>query len=117
MCLLKHHHKLSAAMRCAGPPKVGKLVSKVMVVRIRITRGPWVNEVASGLAGLLTLVSVACFSLSTWKVLSDLGWAGGFFIMTGVLSHWQVWMAATVVSQLLSFRLSRRVPPPRALIN
>jgi hypothetical protein len=81
-----------------------------MVVRIRISSGPRVNELASGLAGLLTLFSIVCFTLSVWKILSDIGWAGGFFIPAGLLSHWQVWMAATVLSQLLSFRLSRQAP-------
>jgi hypothetical protein len=85
-----------------------------MVVRIRITRGPRVGEVAgelaAGLSALLTLLATGCFVLATWKILSDLGWAGGFFISTGVLSHWQVWMAGTVIAQLLSFRLSRKRP-------
>lgn len=79
------------------------------MVRIRITRGPRVDDVTSGLAGLLTLVSVACFTLSTWKILSDLGWAGAFFIGSGIFSHWQVWMAGTVAVQLVSFRLTRRL--------
>ncbi len=81
-----------------------------MVVRIRITRWSRVNEVASGFAGLLSLVSVACFALSAWKILSDLGMAGRFFIADGVFSHWQVWIAGTVAAQLVSFRLSRHPP-------
>jgi len=79
-----------------------------MVVRIRITRGPQVDQLTLGLAGLLTLVSVACLSLSIWKILADLDWAGGFFIRSGIFSHWQVWIGATVLTQLVSFRLSRR---------
>jgi hypothetical protein len=66
-----------------------------------------------GLAGLLTLFSVSCFAMSAWKVLWDMGWAGRFFISQGVFSHWQVWITAAVLAQLLSFRLSR----PRALIS
>jgi hypothetical protein len=81
-----------------------------MVVRIRITRGPRVNEFASGLAMILTLLSVSCFALSAWKFLSDLGWAGGFFIGQGVFSHWQIWIALAVAVQLVSFRLSRHAP-------
>lgn len=84
-----------------------------MVVRIRITRVPRASEVASRLAGPLTLLSVSCFFLSVWKILADLGWGGQFFIANGVWSHWQLWIAAAVAAQLLSFRLSR----PRPLIS
>ena len=84
-----------------------------MVVRIRITRVPRVSEVASGLAGPLTLLAVTCFSMSVWKILADLDWAGKFFISSGVLSHWQLWIASAVGAQLISFRLSR----PRPLIS
>ena len=90
-----------------------------MVVRIRISTSlPRIQkgttgEVASGLAGLLTLVSVACFTMSVWKLFAELDWLGKFFISTGVFSHWQVWMAGSVAAQLLSFRLSR----PRPLIS
>jgi hypothetical protein len=70
-------------------------------------------ELASGLAGLLTLVSVACFTMSVWKLLSEMGWVGKFFIAEGVFSHWQVWIAGAVAAQLVSFRLSR----PRPLIS
>jgi hypothetical protein len=84
-----------------------------MVVRIRITRIPRASVIASGLAGPLTLLSVTSFSLSVWKILADLGWAGKFFIASGVLSHWQLWIAGAVVAQLISFRLSR----PRPLIS
>jgi hypothetical protein len=90
-----------------------------MVVRIRISasvpriQGKASGEVAMGLAGLLTLVSVACFAMSAWKLSSEMGWAGAFFLSTGVFSHWQVWIAGAVGAQLLSFRLSR----PRPLIS
>ncbi len=96
-----------------------------MVVRIRIStnlprihkgvtgNGVAAGELASGLAGLLTLVSVACFTMSVWKLLSEMGWVGKFFIAEGVFSHWQVWIAGAVAAQLVSFRLSR----PRPLIS
>jgi len=81
-----------------------------MVVRIRITRGPQVNEFASGMANLLTLFSVGSFAVGAWKFLADLGWAGGFFISQGIFFHWQVWILVAVAVQLLSFRLSRHAP-------
>jgi hypothetical protein len=87
-----------------------------MVVRIRIhARLPKLEkgdsqEVTSGLAGFLTIVSVVCFVMSVWKLSAEMGWAGAFFIPTGVLSHWQVWIAGAVAAQLVSFRLTRRQP-------
>jgi hypothetical protein len=81
-----------------------------MVVRIRITRPPPVSEVAPALAGILSLISVSCFALAAWKILFDVGWAGPFFVSSGLFSHWQIWLAGTVGAQLLSFRLSRQPP-------
>jgi hypothetical protein len=90
-----------------------------MVVRIRIsTRFPQVDsrasrEMLSGLAGLLTLASVSCFTMSAWKIMADLGWAGAFFQTRGFFSHWQVWISCAVAAQLVSFRLAR----PKQLIS
>jgi hypothetical protein len=79
-----------------------------MVVRIRLKRDPRFDAVYAGLASLLTLIAVACFILGAWKVFSELGWAGRFFLTGGTLSHWQVWLALGIVLQLMSFRLNRR---------
>jgi hypothetical protein len=93
-----------------------------MVVRVRITAFPRVRrgnsgqgisgEFAPALAGLLTLVSVVCFVMSAWKLFSEFGWAGNFFISAGIFSHWQIWIAGAVAAQLISFRLSRSRPRP-----
>ena len=79
-----------------------------MLVRIRISRGPRAQTVLPALAGFFTLAAVVCFILAVWKICSDLGWAGAFFIAYGALSHWQVWVAGGVLAQLVSFRLGRR---------
>jgi hypothetical protein len=81
-----------------------------MVVRIRIRTGQRIDGLYAGFAGFLTLASVACFSLSAWKLLADLGWAGNFVWDRGIPSHWQVWMAGAVAAQLVSFRLARKLP-------
>jgi hypothetical protein len=88
-----------------------------MVVRIRITSIPQASEVASGLAGPLTLLSVTCFSMSVWKILADLGWAGKFFLSSGIWSHWQLWIASAVAGQLVSFRLARGLSRERPLVS
>ncbi len=72
-----------------------------MVVRIRLPRG------ASGLGGLIALVAVSCLMLAMWRLTSDLGWTGEFVIPDGILSHWQVWMAMTIATGFLAFRLVR----------
>lgn len=78
-----------------------------MVVRIRITRTAGVSRVRPAISGFLTLVAVACFILGTWILCAGLGWAGAFVVQTGLLSHWQIWMALGIASQLCSFRLGR----------
>jgi hypothetical protein len=79
-----------------------------MVVRIRLKRDPRFDALFAGIGSLLTLVALVCFILCAWKVFSELGWAGRFFLLNGALSHWQVWLALGIVLQLLSFRLNRR---------
>ena len=85
-----------------------------MVVRIRITRpsrrGPQVQDFAAGVSGLLTLTAVVCTIMAAWKLMADMGQAGGFVLATGPFSHWQVWLASGIVAQLLSFRITRRRP-------
>jgi hypothetical protein len=78
-----------------------------MVVRIRLKKDPWLGGLVAGVASGLTLVAVACFSLGAWKIFSELGWIAGFFLRSGTLSHWQVWVAFGVIAQLVSFRLNR----------
>ncbi len=88
-----------------------------MVVRIRISRGPRVQDVFAGAAGLLTLGAVACFIMSAWKLMADLGVAGKFVVTAGVFSHWQAWLGTGIAVQLVSFRIARRVGPTRPLIS
>ena len=55
------------------------------------------------------------FVLSMWRLGSDLGFARSFAIHTGILSHWQVWLAISVAIQFLAVILNRYggpEPPP-----
>lgn len=63
--------------------------------------------VASGAAGLIILLAVSCLMLALWRLTSDLGWTGEFVVSDGFLSHWQVWMALTIVFGAIGVRLSR----------
>jgi hypothetical protein len=85
-----------------------------MVVRIRFGRGRLVTRrkgkngrAALVLASLLTLVSISLAVLGFWRLCQDLGFAGDFVFSAGLLSHWQVWMAAAAASQYGCWRLTR----------
>ena len=85
-----------------------------MVVRIRFGRGAAFSRrvgknsrIARLAATLLTLVSISCGSFGLWRVGIDLGWTGNFVFTAGVLSHWQVWIAAACIAQYLAWQLSR----------
>ena len=51
--------------------------------------------------------AVASFILGVWILCSDMGWAGAFPLTQGFFSHWQIWMALGICTQLAAFRLSR----------
>jgi hypothetical protein len=85
-----------------------------MVVRIRFGKGPVVarrkgknSRIALLGAGLLTLVSICLTSLGIWRLSQDVGLAGDFVFTSGLLSHWQVWMAAAASTYYACWRLSR----------
>ncbi len=85
-----------------------------MIVRIRFGRGRVLTHrrVKNGraallFASLLTLVSISIGILGSWRLCEDLGFAGDFVFQSGLLSHWQVWMASAAVIQYASWRLTR----------
>ena len=85
-----------------------------MVVRIRLKRGPKVRlkkrknrHVALASAALLTPAAVVAFVLSMWRLGADIGFTSSFAIHTGILSHWQVWLAISVAIQFLAVLLNR----------
>src|SRR5271165_6712395 len=88
--------------------------STVMQVRIRFQHGPTVRyktrknrHVALASAALLTPAAVTAFVLSMWRLGADLGFARSFAVHTGILSHWQVWLAISVAIQFLAVVLNR----------
>lgn len=89
-----------------------------MLVRIRLQRGPTPQlkkrrnrHLALASAALLTPAAVTALVLSLWRLGADLGFAGAFAIHTGILSHWQVWLAISVVIQFLAVLLNRYGSP------
>src|SRR5512144_207146 len=54
------------------------------------------QEVGRLLRYLITPIAVAAYTLAAWRMGSDLNWTGEFFIESGFLSHWQVWLAVAI---------------------
>jgi hypothetical protein len=85
-----------------------------MIVRIRFGRGRLVTTrkgknsgAARFLASMLNLVSISFATLAIWRVGQDLGFLKDFVFSSGLLSHWQVWVAATAATQYACWRLTR----------
>jgi len=85
-----------------------------MIVRIRFGRGRLVTNrkgkngrAARLLASLLTLVAISFAIFGFWRLGQDLDILGDFVFPTGLLSHWQVWIAAAAATQYAVWRLMR----------
>ena len=85
-----------------------------MIVRIKLRVGPKVAtnrnmdaKVALAVASLLTPGAMLCFVLALWRLLADLNVTTTFIFESGLLSHWQVWMALGVGVQMASVYLDR----------
>jgi putative exporter of polyketide antibiotics len=92
-----------------------------MVIRIRFGRGPVVtrrkgknSRIAMLSASMLTLGSICLFTLGAWRLSEDLDLAGDFIFADGLLSHWQVWMAAAALTQYSGWSLTRYARKARA---
>jgi hypothetical protein len=89
-----------------------------MIVRIRFGNGRRVSSrkgknshAARVTASLLGLVAICLGILGFWRLGEDLGIAGDFVFSTGFLSHWQVWLGASAMTQYASRRLIRYARP------
>jgi hypothetical protein len=86
-----------------------------MVVRIRFAKGPKLGSrrpdgtrrTALAAAALLTPAALIASVLALWRVAADLKFTNSFAIPSGLFSHWQVWLAASVLLQLCSRVLNR----------
>lgn len=75
------------------------------------------QETAPVLGFLLTPVALAGYVMAFWRILSDLGWVGAFFISSGLLSHWQVWLAFAIGCQMLASYLNRFGRPDDTVLS
>jgi hypothetical protein len=73
----------------------------------------WTSTVSWQLVGFVAAFLTPCAlveaSLGTWRFGADMGWTDGFFIVRGLLSHWQVWFALAILTQAASVTLNRRL--------
>jgi len=98
-----------------------------MFVRLMLKRGrpllhkPGKNRhIALGLGALLTPAALMAYVLGFWRLAADIGVAGEFGI-TGLFSHWQVWILIAAVLHLCGYVLGRygrggELRVPRALM-
>ena len=84
-----------------------------MKVLIRFPLGPQLRrrpgknrQLALAFGALLSPVSLMAYVLGGWRLAYDLGLAGQFGI-TGVFSHWQVWIGLAVVLHVAAAHLNR----------
>ena len=84
-----------------------------MMVRIKLQQGRPIQkkdgknrQVASAIGALLIPASLMAYVLGIWRLASDLGMAGQFAI-SGLFSHWQVWIVVAATLHIASSSLNR----------
>jgi hypothetical protein len=84
-----------------------------MIVKIRFPQGRRLQhrrgtnrELSAAFGALFVPASLMAYSLGFWRLASDMGLAGQFGI-TGVFSHWQVWIGLGVILHGAAITLNR----------
>jgi hypothetical protein len=84
-----------------------------MMVRIKLHHGPPIQrktgknrQVASAIGTLLIPAALMAYIFGIWRLASDLGMAGEFAI-SGLFSHWQIWIALAAMLHIASTSLNR----------
>jgi TRAP-type C4-dicarboxylate transport system permease small subunit len=85
-----------------------------MVIRIRFGKGPKIGvrrrktrRAALMLSALLTPAAAMALALACWRIAADLNWTSSFAIPSGLFSHWQAWLGAAVLLQVVARVLNR----------
>ena len=63
------------------------------------------NAMAPLFRYLLKPVALLAYVLAGWRVGADMNWTGEFFISKGLFSHWQVWLALAIATQVTAAHL------------
>ena len=84
-----------------------------MILRVRLGQGRPIQRklgknrhIALAFGALLTPLALMAYVLGFWRLASDLGFAGESGI-TGVFSHWQVWIPGGALLQFAGVSLTR----------
>jgi len=84
-----------------------------MIARIRLKQGGPVRRtrgknrhLALAFGALLIPASLMAYVLGFWRLASDMGLAGEFGI-TGLFSHWQIWIACGLLIHVMASALNR----------
>ena len=84
-----------------------------MIVRIRLARGRAIQRragknrhVAFAFGALLIPASLMAYALGIWRLASDIGAAGKFGI-SGLFSHWQIWIVLGAFMQVAASSFNR----------
>ena len=84
-----------------------------MILRVRLRRGRPIQRkqgknrhVALAFGGLLIPAALMAYVLGFWRLASDMGLAGEFGI-TGLFSHWQIWMTLAALLHILAATLNK----------
>lgn len=73
----------------------------------RVTRRRGKNRRLAAAGGALLIpITLMAYVLGLWRLASDLGFAGEFAI-TGLFSHWQVWIAVALGLTFVASALNR----------
>ena len=88
-----------------------------MVVRISWTRrdsgqaSPQLQNAALAVASLLAPAALIAFTLTLWSLGAELHFTARFFVVKGLLSHWQVWLAGAAGLSFCAWLLNRYARP------
>jgi hypothetical protein len=84
-----------------------------MFLRIKLQRGRPIQRkqgknrhVALAFGALLKPVALMAYVLGFWRLASDMGFAGAFGI-TGLFSHWQIWIVTAAALHIAAVSLNR----------
>jgi hypothetical protein len=98
-----------------------------MILRIKFDRGRPVHKkhgknrhVALAFSALFTPLALMAYVLGLWRLASDMGLSGSF-VITGLFSHWQIWVALGALIQaggsaLNHYGSGRHFQVPRVLM-